>query len=289
MAVAASLDPRRRAELGQYMTPAPICRFMAGLFRPLPKAMRILDPGAGIGGLTVAIAERLSAEQAHIDFVGYEVDAEIATCLERTLDGVVDHCRAMGIDAAHDVRQTDFILAPPVQLDLLSSASDGMAGFSHVIMNPPYRKIASASRHRAALRQAGIETSNLYAGFLYIGDTGSKVGHFAHERLAALGVTVDRHGKMPDVVLHDVANDWLVLVEAVASHGPVDAKHHAELASLMAKARPGIVYVTAFPSRRDMTRHLSAISWETEVWCADAPSHMIHFDGKRYLGPYAQG
>ena len=121
---------------------------------------------------------------------------------------------------------------------------------------------------------------------IYVGDTGAKVGHFDEERLAAMGVTVDQHGKMPDVVLHYGEKDWLLLIESVTSHGPVDSKRHNELATLFQNAKPGLVYVTAFPDRGLMGKYLRDISWETEVWCADAPTHLIHFDGVRFLGPY---
>lgn len=124
------------------------------------------------------------------------------------------------------------------------------------------------------------------AEVIYVGDTGDKVGHFDEERLAGLGVTVDRHGKIPDVVLYFGEKNWLLLVEAVTSHGPMDAKRHNELADLFGGARAALVYVTAFPDRKVMARYLTDISWETEVWCADAPSHLIHFDGERFLGPY---
>ena len=124
------------------------------------------------------------------------------------------------------------------------------------------------------------------AEVIYVGDTGDKVGYFEERRLAALGVTVDRHGKMPDVVLYFAEKQWLLLIESVTSHGPVDAKRHSELAALFTNANADLVYVTAFPSRLFMRRYLADISWETEVWSADAPSHLIHFDGERFLGPY---
>jgi hypothetical protein len=75
-------------------------------------------------------------------------------------------------------------------------------------------------------------------------------------------------------------------VETVTSHGPVDGKRHAELARLFATAKAGLVYVTAFPDRALMSRYLGDIAWETEVWVADAPSHLIHFNGARFLGPH---
>ncbi|MCC6531762.1 MAG: restriction endonuclease [Burkholderiales bacterium] len=121
---------------------------------------------------------------------------------------------------------------------------------------------------------------------IYVGDTGDKSGYFDAPLLASLGVSVDSHGKMPDVVLHYTNRDWLLLVESVTSHGPVDSKRHQELARLFAGSKAGLVYVTAFPNRATMSRYLGLIAWETEVWIADAPSHLIHFNGARFLGPY---
>lgn len=123
---------------------------------------------------------------------------------------------------------------------------------------------------------------------IYAGDTGEKVGYFNVGELTKLGVTVDKHGKMPDVVLYFKKKNWLLLVEAVTSHGPVDPKRHNELAVLFKKSKVGLVYVTAFPSKSIFAKYLSEISWETEVWIADNPSHLIHFNGERFLGPYAE-
>lgn len=122
---------------------------------------------------------------------------------------------------------------------------------------------------------------------VYAGDTGEKWGYFDKALLSELGVTVDAHGKMPDVILYYAERDWLLLVESVTSHGPVDGKRHEELSRLFASANPGLVYVTAFPTRSIMARYLPNIAWETEVWVADAPSHLIHFNGTRFLGPYS--
>jgi len=121
---------------------------------------------------------------------------------------------------------------------------------------------------------------------VYAGDTGDKWGYFDAPLLAQLGVDVDLHGKMPDVVLHYAQENWLLLVESVTSHGPVDGKRHTELANLFRKSTAGLVYVTAFPNRTVMGRYLGEIAWETDVWVADAPSHLIHFNGERFLGPY---
>jgi hypothetical protein len=121
---------------------------------------------------------------------------------------------------------------------------------------------------------------------LYLGDTDEKFALFAEERLRDLGISVDTHGKMPDVIIYHTAKNWLVLIEAVTSHGPIDPKRRNELRQLFASATVGIVYVTAFLNRQAMKEYLTAISWETEVWVADAPDHLIHFNGERFLGPY---
>jgi hypothetical protein len=123
---------------------------------------------------------------------------------------------------------------------------------------------------------------------IYVGDTGEKMGYFDVEGLSELGVTVDHHGKMPDVVIHDPKRNWLLLIESVTSHGPVDGKRHHELAELFAGSSAGLVYVTAFPTKAVMARYLADIAWESEVWVADAPTHMIHFNGSRFLGPYSR-
>jgi hypothetical protein len=121
---------------------------------------------------------------------------------------------------------------------------------------------------------------------IYVGDTEKKWSYFNTVLLTDLGINVDAHGKMPDVVLHYPAKNWLLLLEAVTNHGPVDGKRHAELAKLFADSTAGLVYVTAFQNRSIMSRYLKEIAWETEVWVADMPSHLIHFNGKRFLGPY---
>lgn len=121
---------------------------------------------------------------------------------------------------------------------------------------------------------------------LYIGDAGSKFVHFEEAKLHSLGLSFDSRGKFPDVVLYYEKENWLILVEAVTSNGHIDAKRLSELEVLFNNSTAGLVYVTAFPDRQTMTKYISEISWETEVWVASTPTHMIHFNGKRFLGPY---
>jgi adenine-specific DNA-methyltransferase len=120
---------------------------------------------------------------------------------------------------------------------------------------------------------------------LYIGDADLKFAYFDEEGLTALGVRIEAHGKMPDVVVYHTDKNWLVLIEAVTSHGPVDPKRRRELDRLFGAARAGLVFVTAFLTRKAMVEYLNEISWETEVWVAESPTHLIHFNGERFLGP----
>ena len=121
---------------------------------------------------------------------------------------------------------------------------------------------------------------------IYIGDTENKFVHLEVDRLKSLGVTLDPAAKMPDVIVHYTAKNWLLLIEAVTSAGPVDGKRRKELKQLFAGFKAGLVFVTAFETRRVMQSFASQIAWESEVWIAEDPDHMIHFNGERFLGPY---
>ncbi len=121
---------------------------------------------------------------------------------------------------------------------------------------------------------------------IYIGDTENKFVHLETSELASLGITLDSAAKMPDVIVHYTKKNWLLLIEAVTSAGPVDGKRRKELKELFAGCKAGLVFVTAFETRRAMQTFLSHIAWESEVWIAEDPNHMIHFNGERFLGPY---
>jgi len=122
---------------------------------------------------------------------------------------------------------------------------------------------------------------------LYIGDADSKLMHFDEEKLAQLGVVVNTHGKLPDLVVYQPEKNWLFLMEAASSHGPVDAKRYGELSTLFAGSTAGLVYVSCFPDRAVMRKFLADLAWETEAWCASDPTHMIHLNGDKFLGPHA--
>ncbi len=123
---------------------------------------------------------------------------------------------------------------------------------------------------------------------IYVGDTDEKFAYFDEALLKSLGVQIESHGKMPDVVVYHERKNWLVLIEAVTSHGPVNPMRMSELKKLFKGCKAGLVFVTAFIDRQSMLKYLDEISWETEVWVAESPTHLIHFNGQRFLGPYAE-
>ncbi len=123
---------------------------------------------------------------------------------------------------------------------------------------------------------------------LYLGDTADKRLVVDSEALEQLGIPVMNHDKLPDVVVYHAAKNWLFLIEAVTSHGPVSPKRHAELEATLKGCKCGRVYVTAFMDFAEFKKFATKIVWESEVWIAAFPEHMIHFNGDRFLGPYPQ-
>ena len=120
---------------------------------------------------------------------------------------------------------------------------------------------------------------------IYLGDTARKTLIFDKTTFAKLGIPASEHGKFPDIVLYDAKKKWLFLIEAVTTHGPISPKRHVELENLLEKSKAGKIYVTAFPDFRTYKKYANDIAWETEVWIAEMPSHLIHFNGDKLLGP----
>ena len=121
---------------------------------------------------------------------------------------------------------------------------------------------------------------------IYVGDTGEKWGYYDQELAGNLLFNVQEHGKMPDVILYVEDKRWLVLIESVTSHGPVDSKRYIELEELFSNVSADKVYISAFPDKKIFTHYVQDIAWETEAWIADNPTHMIHFNGDKFLGPH---
>jgi hypothetical protein len=124
------------------------------------------------------------------------------------------------------------------------------------------------------------------AEVLYLGDAGNKLLFYKEETLAKLGFFELSHGELPDVVAFSAAKNWLYLVECVYSSGPVSVERKLKLDALLENCSAGIVYVTAFPNKQVLRKFVSEVAWESEVWIATDPDHLLHFNGDRFLGPH---
>ena len=146
----------------------------------------------------------------------------------------------------------------------------------------------SAGKHndvQAAIVQEFAARFAQGSQLLYLGDTANKDLYLDKKALKEIGIPIDEHSKLPDVVLFDSKKNWLYLIEAVTSHGPVSPKRIIELEELLKDCKAGKVYVSAFPDFAEFKKHSTNIAWETEVWVVDYPEHMIHFNGDRFMGP----
>jgi type II restriction enzyme len=124
------------------------------------------------------------------------------------------------------------------------------------------------------------------AKLVYLGDAARKAAYVDRVALADIGIDFDQHDKLPDVLLYDPDRRWLFLIEAVTSHGPVSPKRVVELRAMFEQLTIGLVFVSAFSNRADYRKHQSELAWETEVWMAEEPAHLVHYDGEKFLGPY---
>jgi len=122
------------------------------------------------------------------------------------------------------------------------------------------------------------------AVLVYLGDTAKKHLIVNQSYIKSLGIILD-HDKLPDVILYDTGKNWVYLIEVVTSHGPVSPKRVTELEKMFAACKTQIIYVSAFPDLATFRKFLKDTAWDTEVWLADAPDHMIHMNGDRFLGP----
>lgn len=126
------------------------------------------------------------------------------------------------------------------------------------------------------------------AKVLYIGDAAKKFLHVDKEGLRELNFFEIAHGELPDIIAYSKKKNWLYLIEAVHSSGPINSIRRLELKKLSKKCTADIVYVTAFLDRKTSQKFIADIAWETEVWIAENPDHLIHFNGDKFLGPYKE-
>jgi len=169
MRAAATEKPKiRREELAQFLTPGPVAGFMARMFARPPRTVRLLDAGAGAGSLTAAFVSRCCQKQDGVQCIEaslYELDEDILPALGATMRQCARECDKAGIRFEFTIHATDFIQEMSGRLagDLFGAAAPI---FDVAIANPPYRKINTGSAERRALRLIGVETSNLYTGFI---------------------------------------------------------------------------------------------------------------------------
>jgi type II restriction enzyme len=121
-----------------------------------------------------------------------------------------------------------------------------------------------------------------------VGDTANKLLHIDRKTLRSLHFFELEHDELPDIIAYNVDKNWLYLIEAVHSSGPISEIRRLELERLTKDCTADIIYVTAFLSRAEFRKWSSEIAWETEVWIADNPDHLIHFNGDKFLGPYSE-
>lgn len=124
------------------------------------------------------------------------------------------------------------------------------------------------------------------AQILYIGDTTNKGLYLQKDSLDAIHFFELSHEALPDIIAYEPAKNWLFLIEAVHSSGSISETRLFELKKLTQQCTAEIIYVTAVLSKSEFRKWVSDIAWETEVWVADNPDHLIHFNGDKFLGPY---
>lgn len=124
------------------------------------------------------------------------------------------------------------------------------------------------------------------AKLVYVGDTAHKLLFHDTELLKKLNIPITEHDKLPDVVLYDELKNNLLLIEAVTSHGPISPKRQVELEETLKGCKIKKIYISAFPDFHEFKRHTDNIAWETEVWIASNPDHMIHFNGPKFFSAY---
>jgi hypothetical protein len=155
---------------------------------------------------------------------------------------------------------------------------------------PSGKKLRFSKGEHNDLQKAIIEDFLPRFGFgaevLYVGDTSDKYLHLDFERLSKLGFVQLSHEELPDIIAYSQKKKWLFLIEAVHTSGPISETRLIQLQRMTKDCKADVVYVTAFLNRAKFRQYVADIAWETEVWIADNPDHMVHFNGDKFIGPY---
>jgi hypothetical protein len=123
---------------------------------------------------------------------------------------------------------------------------------------------------------------------LYIGDTSNKSLHIEIEELEKLSFFELSHDELPDIIAYSKKNNWLYLIEAVHSSGPMSETRVLELKKMLKDCKAELIFITSFLSRTEFKKWMLAVAWETEVWIAENPDHLVHFNGHKFLGAYKE-
>jgi BsuBI/PstI restriction endonuclease domain len=201
-AASGALEPKRRVELGQYFTPAQVADFIASLARfPERGPVRILDPGAGAGSLSASLIARLIRERPDLSvtLVACEFDDSLHEVLSESLLDCRETAAGAGVEVTVVVQPGSFI--------------DWAAGDSLLDSAPDRLSPGGQNGLIVQIIKEFCERFTPGGKVLYIGDADEKWSVFQEDALAELGVTVDSHGKMPDVVVYLPDRNWLVLIE----------------------------------------------------------------------------
>lgn len=121
------------------------------------------------------------------------------------------------------------------------------------------------------------------AEVLYIGDTSDKYLYKNEDVLEQIGFFTLEHEELPDVVAYSREKNLLFLIEAVHSAGPMDEIRIMKLKKQLEKCTATPIFVTSFLNKKEFRKWVTDIAWESEVWIADSPEHMVHFNGYKFL------
>lgn len=143
----------------------------------------------------------------------------------------------------------------------------------------PHNKLQKAILEEFATRFAkGAE-------LLYVGDTADRYLYINKTKIDELDIEVFDNAALPDVVLYDKEKDWVYFIEAVTSVGPMSAERVYRLKKSCEKCNSGLIFVTAFSTMKKCKEKIMDLAWDTEIWVAEEPDHMIHLNGDRFIGP----
>ncbi len=185
-----------------------------------------------------------------------------------------------------NARLSDFLKAHETLKDVYASRKRmdripvSINGLEHLLSTGRHNRLQKAVLEEFAPRFLPA------ARCIYLGDTAKRDLFVDVDGLRSVGLEMTVHDRMPDVVMHVPDKDWVVFVECVTSVGPMSPMRVMEIGQMSSSVQAGKVFVTAFLDRKTYKRFSDKIAWETEVWIAEDPDHMIHLNGDRFMGPH---